>query len=35
MSPLNEVNTQEIELIKLNLIGADFCNIIPKFKFRF
>ncbi len=35
MSPVYEVNTQEIELIKLNLIGADFCNNFPKFKFSF
>jgi len=35
MSPDYEVNTQEIELIKLYLIGADFCNIIANFKFSF
>jgi hypothetical protein len=35
MSPLKEVNTQEIELIKLNLIGADFYDKLPKFKFSF
>ena len=35
MSPDYKVNTKEIELIKLNLIGADFCYIIPKFKFSF
>jgi hypothetical protein len=35
MSPDYEVNTQEIELIKLNLIGADFCNNLPNFKFSY
>lgn len=35
MSPHQEENTLEIELIKLYLIGVDFCNIIPNFKISY